>query len=289
MKVYKVVRPDRRGRLVSAILPDHLATVYRTAGGTVRTVMDSLAFHTRHAAEVFARSWTRMDRPLQVWRASATVIPGMQPIVSWVETRDDCLRLFELGERRLNRDTWAKAVEAAAGKTGPAFICVDDITMELSYPPAGSAISRSSSRSQPMESDPVRPAYLITMTDDGGLDITRLTIPDFVPPDISVIYDMFRDTIDKLDRPTVMIHDGMFWSVINRHLDGQHAIGMKPISAVAPPAFASVIVARRGRRVITRILSVSDSPLERLELEPNITQTRLRLEDGRYEAIIEDN
>ena len=116
--LFKVVRLDSQGRLVSAILPDHLATVYRTADGDILSVPDSLAFDSRADAEHFFNPWNRSIGWLQLWSATAEVFDHAPAIIYSLRRILTCqpVHIYELTPEFLGDKQWQKLLDSLSRK-----------------------------------------------------------------------------------------------------------------------------------------------------------------------------
>jgi len=148
-RVYKVVRQHSSGRLISAILPDHLATVYRTAKGNIRTVDDAMAFQYLSDAETFAYQWGSRQTPLQVWRATATIHGTPRLIVGWISNNIKYMgrQLISAATRtKLPKKNWLAAISElqelrqSGGAIRRDSIAQEGIDLVLTEPPPGSRL-----------------------------------------------------------------------------------------------------------------------------------------------------
>ena len=110
-KVYKVVRQDC-GRLISAILPKHLAVTYRDLSGRFRTVESSMAFRTRLAACRLARPWVASrSMPFEIWEAEATVVgPVKRRLDEMIGKKSNTPELRWASSRSLPKEAWRRLV-----------------------------------------------------------------------------------------------------------------------------------------------------------------------------------
>ena len=151
--IYKVVRPDAEGRLLSVVLPRHLAAIYRNAAGRIMTVPEAMAFDNYHEASYFANSWLRNGVELQIWRATAKSTKAASLIISAVmvppkESRPGYwtgVTLYmgstdnPINPRSLPRSIFTRARDKLARKrTWSHHMKVDDTCVLLECPPFGS-------------------------------------------------------------------------------------------------------------------------------------------------------
>lgn len=116
-EVFKVVRPSL-GRLISAIVPEHLAETYRDVLGIKRTVPQSIAFETLEQARTWVSTYWP-ERGLQIWRAEAAAYvpwegPRYQGLIDPVFPSWDPKNLEGIKRRDLTRAEWKRALAILA-------------------------------------------------------------------------------------------------------------------------------------------------------------------------------
>jgi hypothetical protein len=119
-KVYKVVRVDSDGRLVSTMLPDHLRTIYRDNAGRIKRAKSSMAFRRVGQANGWANVWVSYYQGwnLEVWEAEAEVVRGVTRILGDVvtgnpkETYYQGHQINHLDDRLMPKDVWEDLVSS---------------------------------------------------------------------------------------------------------------------------------------------------------------------------------
>jgi hypothetical protein len=152
--VYKVVMEDSDGRLVSAILPKHLAVIYRDKGGRIRTAPTSMAFDNPHDANYFANTWNNKGRDMQVWRATASktkavrfVIVGIAVPVRSKEPGNWCDRFRRMSAPELSKEILPRSLfQSAATKLARKRVLsremvVDGSRLLVDHSPLGSIVA----------------------------------------------------------------------------------------------------------------------------------------------------